>query len=476
MKFGHTLGETLKEEGFPSDWVQSAISYKQLKRCIKRVQGELSGIGLNPQTLSRLWHSVEVDGAPGDPTERRIEIRSPFHYTIIGDAGHFQPKLIFTVDAKSGKPVDASLSPETRAFLNNLSVSQRVSALRFSGLSSVENKDEAKKQRSGCEASKAQLVLSASASSTSKLLPPDTDSGGGLQRYEIRLTSDTEFFQILEQELSALYALQDQENQQMSGEVGELGIEIAKVATPPSSQSKTDLFRWREIFEMYTESKIFFSTNERDGGSRNSTAAQMRLQCFSDRLKQSGVVRRFKLKDSRLALDKFVQLNLTLLRNMKFQEINSIAIMKILKKFDKHTALGAMSTVPLSLSLKPVLAETMAKAVCFKVSEELLPIVPQLNDYLCPVCFSISFKPVRLRCGHVFCIRCLIVMQRASNDHCPLCRGSVVMQADSVNLDPALTNFLQKYFPEEVKAKQKENQRAAGVDKYGNEYEKCILM
>lgn len=69
--------------------------------------------------------------------------------------------------------------------------------------------------------------------------------------------------------------------------------------------------------------------------------------------------------------------------------------------------------------------------MCFKISEELISVIPQLNDYLCPVCYSIAFKPIRLSCGHIFCIRCMIVMQRAEEDHCPLCRGSVVMQADS---------------------------------------------
>lgn len=77
----------------------------------------------------------------------------------------------------------------------------------------------------------------------------------------------------------------------------------------------------------------------------------------------------------------------------------------------------------------------MAKAVCYKVSQELLAIIPQLNDYLCPVCFNLAFKPIRLRCGHIFCIRCLVVMQRARDELCPLCRGSVVMQADSGMLD-----------------------------------------
>lgn len=87
-------------------------------------------------------------------------------------------------------------------------------------------------------------------------------------------------------------------------------------------------------------------------------------------------------------------------------------------------------TFPQTL-LSTALSENVAKAVCYQVSTELLPVVPQLDDYLCPVCFSISYRPIRLRCGHVFCIRCLVVMQRAKEDCCPLCRGKVVMEADS---------------------------------------------
>ena len=44
------------------------------------------------------------------------------------------------------------------------------------------------------------------------------------------------------------------------------------------------------------------------------------------------------------------------------------------------------------------------------------------------------------------------------------------------NLDPALTNFLKTYFPVEVKLKQKENERDSGIDQYGEDFAKCILM
>ncbi len=104
-------------------------------------------------------------------------------------------------------------------------------------------------------------------------------------------------------------------------------------------------------------------------------------------------------------------------------------------EFDKRTALGARQTFADLDITEAFLSQTMAKSLCFRISEELISVLPQLNDYLCPVCFNISFKPIRLRCGHVFCIRCMIVMQRAREDHCPLCRGSVVMQADSGERD-----------------------------------------
>ena len=69
----------------------------------------------------------------------------------------------------------------------------------------------------------------------------------------------------------------------------------------------------------------------------------------------------------------------------------------------------------------------------------------------------------------------MIVMQRAEQDRCPLCRDSMIMQADSgeyysaacrveanlmiANLDLALMNFLQKFFSHEVQI-QTEGKRA----------------
>lgn len=71
----------------------------------------------------------------------------------------------------------------------------------------------------------------------------------------------------------------------------------------------------------------------------------------------------------------------------------------------------------------------VGRDVCAQLSKELVPVVPQLNDYLCPVCFAVAYRPVRLDCQHVFCIRCIIKIQRRQEKHCPLCRADVVMKA-----------------------------------------------
>jgi E3 ubiquitin-protein ligase BAH len=45
-----------------------------------------------------------------------------------------------------------------------------------------------------------------------------------------------------------------------------------------------------------------------------------------------------------------------------------------------------------------------------------------------------------------------------------------------VNLDVTLLRFLEEKFPREVRVKQRENEIAAGMDRYGDDYAKCCVM
>lgn len=70
MKFAHEFKEALEREGFPPHWVEAAIPYGQLKKCIKKVERELRSFGLDAQTLGLLVPSNDQkdqnsnDGTP----------------------------------------------------------------------------------------------------------------------------------------------------------------------------------------------------------------------------------------------------------------------------------------------------------------------------------------------------------------------------------------------------------------------------
>jgi E3 ubiquitin-protein ligase BAH len=151
-----------------------------------------------------------------------------------------------------------------------------------------------------------------------------------IQQIEVPLTFDAEFFEILQGDVTTLDRLQAEEQKAMTEGIGLLGNQVAKV-TDPSKRGKNDLERWRELFDIYLQAGIFFSTNELDHGSRNSIVALKQLQWFQAEVMKRGLVKSFKMPASREAFNMFTSLNLTLLRNVKFQEINQLAISKILK-------------------------------------------------------------------------------------------------------------------------------------------------
>jgi hypothetical protein len=316
--------------------------------------------------------------------------------------------LTLILDAEDGSPIDAFLSPETRSYLQKLSLlpptplNQKPGAIEASPLHNAHPLKES----------------------------VDSPTRRNVRAVEIPLTSDDEFFHTLRNSLDALQDLQEREQSALDLRVKSLREDIAKVSNPSFRRTQSTLYAWREIFRLYIDMQIFFSTDEIKSGQRTPAVAQRQLEKFQTTLQDQSLVRRLK-RDGRVALESFLHLNAVLLQNLKFQEVNRLAVSKILKKFDKQTALRARDSLPRSVAGDSLLSQDIAKAICQSISEDLLSVVPQLSDYLCPICLNVAFKPVRLRCNHVFCIRCLVVMQRRRQNHCPLCRGEVVMEATS---------------------------------------------
>lgn len=309
----------------------------------------------------------------------------------------------------SGQALDATLSPDTRQFLTKISSVHQESSLPA-------------------------LTLPESHFSVEQIAMPcmvATVHNTSIKKVDVPLKFDAEFFGILQSDVLTLDALQDDEQKSLIEEIKVLGREVARVSNPSLKAKKTDLDRWREIFEIYLDAGVFFSTHEKDSGRRSSTIAAKQLNWFQSEVIKRNVTTSFRVMASRVALDRFTMINIKLLRNLRFQEINQMAIAKILKKFDKRTSLTARKTFPALLQSDTFMTSTMSRAVCASVASEIVRIIPQLTDYSCPVCMSIAYKPIRLKCQHIFCIRCMVQMQRSKASYCPLCREDAVMDADS---------------------------------------------
>ncbi|KAG6878457.1 hypothetical protein C0993_006297 [Termitomyces sp. T159_Od127] len=230
-----------------------------------------------------------------------------------------------------------------------------------------------------------------------------------------------------------------------------------------SVELKNDLYSWREIFQLYVEAEVFESVHELDRGERSVEESEKRLKQFAERVTIRGLgdQRKLKSKTSREALETFLELNVFILNIKKFQYANAEATRKILKKHTKRTSLPLFTDKLSSHSQTVVLANqhtlTLPRTLVQAIGETLLPIIPQIDDYSCLICTSIAFKPIRLSCGHLFCVRapCVLTADRI-----------VELAASLANVDWALLNFMQDWFPIESHEKLMQNQKEATKEQF----------
>lgn len=143
----------------------------------------------------------------------------------------------------------------------------------------------------------------------------------------IPLSTDNEFLSLLANALASLAALQVAQKLQFTEAVALLAREVSNVSSP--SRPKSDLYIWREIFSLWIEAEIFESERERDRGERTTEEVEKKLDWFVDQVAKRKLAKRMKNKESRAALDKFIQLNVQLLEMKKFQLANEEAARKI---------------------------------------------------------------------------------------------------------------------------------------------------
>ncbi|KAK9357945.1 SPX domain-containing protein, partial [Lipomyces starkeyi] len=148
-------------------------------------------------------------------------------------------------------------------------------------------------------------------------------SNGYTRAIEIHLRSHWEFFQMLCSELAALNALQKEQHADLTTQISHLLERLPSVTSP--FKKKNDL---------YTDSELYHD-------ERTVAKSKEQLQWFTLRIEDMSLLAQFKLKQSQDVLEAFVKLNVYLLQSLQFHALNQTATRKILKKFDKHTALAA---------------------------------------------------------------------------------------------------------------------------------------
>ncbi|KAK9242627.1 hypothetical protein V1506DRAFT_555941 [Lipomyces tetrasporus] len=248
-------------------------------------------------------------------------------------------------------------------------------------------------------------------------------------------------------ELAALFTSQAEQGKRLTEQIKNITRRLPRVVSP--LRKKNDLYAWRDIFSLYIDAEIFFSSLEPDQGERSVEQAHERLTWFMDKIRQTKVIARLRSPESKAIFELFWGLNLTLMLSAECQELNHISAIKTSKTSGENTALTTQEAFPElcsacsefcsnnSLRSTPTL---VVKSVRSTMTKQLLLLIPQLDD---------------ISVLHVFCIRCLVKLQRQRKDSCPLCRQpKVLITADGRNIDIGLYNQMFLYLPEETKAKQ----------------------
>ncbi len=240
--------------------------------------------------------------------------------------------------------VDAGLSEETKEYLRRF-VRERAALEEGSGSGS----DGVGSTRAGCdEVSKAispsapepsqsardvvvDHTVECASSAVGEQWAAAQDAAAATRQVEVPLTFDSEFFRLLTTDISVLDLIQEREEARLTQAVTDIGRGVSRAVAGSGAASTAELARWRDIFDLYLQAKVFFSTAERDRGPRSAATAAEQLQWFGDAVGARGLAKQFRRKESTSALERFLWLNQQLLRNLRFHEINRTATFKILK-------------------------------------------------------------------------------------------------------------------------------------------------
>ncbi|GAB5585647.1 hypothetical protein Unana1_00547 [Umbelopsis nana] len=478
MKFAKQL-ET-DTENLPDELRQHLIRYKYLKKAISKIVEEMQQRGISATLLSEWLHkSNHVTESEEDET-LKIEyffvgqppnIRTCIKVTYLENDPRVQQLLQPAKNLADGSD-EQSGALEYRYSRNDTDYFSLSPPAVQTPLDGSSEEKIARRRRSSSSSSKlAKTLLELS------LKGPETHSHQPIVRDDediqvlpvtktlvIELEQDDEFFQMLMRELNQITSVQEEAKTKFEKDVSDLEHRLNALVTV-SKRKKSDLYTWREIFRIYMDAEVFQGSHELDRALRTADKSRKQMDWFTGELQRMNLIPKIMSRESRRAYEQFLALNAELINIKQFQAMNQLAMVKILKKHDKRSGLTASSTFP-DLAATDVLFNTkLAKMLYASVTQKLVNIVPQPDDYSCPICMNIAWRPIRLVCGHIFCVRCLIKQQKKNMANCPVCRhNNAVRNAGADQLDVDLQNTISTYFPKEIKEKRKENEFEQAIE------------
>ncbi|GAB9474100.1 hypothetical protein Gpo141_00011240 [Globisporangium polare] len=141
----------------------------------------------------------------------------------------------------------------------------------------------------------------------------------------------------------------------------------------------------------------------------------------------------------------------------RFVVLNSLALVKIAKKFDKVTGVTSLkATVLDDLKQQSFYDAECLDRMCMEASaltdRIMLCVLPDGNFRIdkcavsCPICLSTEVKsPITLACEHTFCWSCLSKAAEHRFNSCPLCRKEQSLDPRYYEIDGLLKRFKRAY-------------------------------
>ncbi|PVU88419.1 hypothetical protein BB559_005574, partial [Furculomyces boomerangus] len=260
----------------------------------------------------------------------------------------------------------------------------------------------------------------------------------------MEIKSQTLFFRQISKVLNEIETFEKDVENELFLKLEELSSDLLSVTSPFDK----DLGTWRNIFSIYLDSTFFEKNNRKHLTIDWVNSANNAHKRFTK------TVGKFKSPKSVSVYKSFDKINKVIILLAFMGQMNYTATRKIIKKHDRRTGIRTKENY-----LKTMLSREsgLTLALISQLSNQFVSILPMIEDYECPVCFSVLINPIRLRCLHLICSHCMLYSRLNGNHDCPLCRHqNALLDASNADIDQALKNMLKLYFPKEIRNRRNE--------------------